>query len=236
MAAPSTAKLDKAMIEIFEAVVQGNQLTAGSALGRLQFQFNPKDYSLSRQAAWKLTPQKKASEPPEFNGNEPGTLSVEVFLDGTDSDVPRDVLGEVELLFTCLEPTADSKRNNRPLPPMVVFTWGTGPRFEGVVKSVNAAFSLFEGDGQPLRATVKLAIQEFKSAYGRQNPTSGSPRIRRSHTVVLGDSLMSIASTYYGAPTWWRAIAKTNQIHDPFELRPGTWLLVPPADEAKVLA
>ena len=49
--------------------------------------------------------------------------------------------------------------------------------------------------------------------------------------MVAGDSLASIAYREYGAPAYWRALAEANGIDDPLRLRPGTRLLVPPAEE-----
>src|SRR5207253_4703089 len=54
-------------------------------------------------------------------------------------------------------------------------------------------YTMFKPDGTPMRAICTLDVEEIPSEPGRQNPTSGGLAARRSHTVVAGDSLASIA-------------------------------------------
>ncbi len=75
-------------------------------------------------------------------------------------------------------------------------------------------------------------LQELPSETPKQNPTSGGLTARRTHTVVAGDSLPSIAYREYGHADVWRAVAEANGIDDPFRLTAGTALLLPPAEEA----
>lgn len=230
-----TAKLAKAELELCEPKQDGKQLKPGDAIATVRFGFNPKDYSVSLSGGWNFKPNKKSSEPPEFTGNQPRALSVDVFLDGTE-DEAVDVGATVDQLFAALQPTRRSMDAGSPFPPIVVFSWGEANRFVGVLQSVDASYTMFRADGTPLRATCKLKLQEFQVRPPRQNPTSGGRRARRSHTVVLGDSLPSIAHAEYGTPTLWRAVARANGIDDPWRLRLGAELLVPPPDEAKELA
>lgn len=241
MASIDSAKPDRAQLEICESKLDGGKLKAGDVMDTVHFDFNPKDFSVSLQAGWNFKPQKKSAETPEFTGNQPRAMTVEVFLDATDQELEKDrprkgdVSKDVELLFSCLQPTEKSLSEKKPLPPLVIFSWGKN-RFTGVVKSVNATYKMFDPQGVPLRASAKVSLQEFRSAFAKQNPTSGGLRARRSHEVVLGDTLMSVAYREYGNPTWWRALAHVNGIKDPFSLRPGTSLLVPPAEDAEVMS
>jgi nucleoid-associated protein YgaU len=57
----------------------------------------------------------------------------------------------------------------------------------------------------------------------------------RSHQVVMGDSLMSIAYQEYGDSALWRAIALANDIDDPLRLPTGLELRVPARDELNYL-
>ena len=47
------------------------------------------------------------------------------------------------------------------------------------------------------------------------------------HQVSVGETLDRIAAATYGDPTRWRLLAETNGVVDPFELAPGTVLMVP---------
>jgi nucleoid-associated protein YgaU len=79
-----------------------------------------------------------------------------------------------------------------------------------------------------------VSLEEFPGNPPPQNPTSGGPP-RRSHVLVAGESLATVAYDEYGQPGLWRAIARTNGISDPLRLRPGTSLLIPSADDAMAL-
>jgi nucleoid-associated protein YgaU len=58
----------------------------------------------------------------------------------------------------------------------------------------------------------------------------------RTHTVVEGDSLQSIAYAEYGNPGLWRAVAEVNGIDDPMRPPTGASLLLPSPEEAGALA
>ena len=142
----------------------------------------------------------------------------------------------IDALLATVKPTQKSTSAGTPFPPLVVFSWGAMQPFVGVVKSVTSTLTLFRPSGQPVRATCKVSMQEYPIDPAKQNPTSGALRSTRSHRVVLGDTLASIASAEYGAPAMWRAIAHVNELDDPFNLRLGRELLIPAPADAAALA
>jgi nucleoid-associated protein YgaU len=120
-----------------------------------------------------------------------------------------------------------------------MFEWGDNPAvtsFRGYVKQVQAKFLLFDGSGTPLRATANVTLEEVPIPPKKQNPTSGAIHGRRTHVVVSGDSLASIAWREYEDPTLWRGLAAFNDIDDPLRVRPGATILLPTADEARRLS
>jgi nucleoid-associated protein YgaU len=90
--------------------------------------------------------------------------------------------------------------------------------------------------GQPVRAEVSLSLEEVATPLPNQNPTSGALAQRRTHTMIEGDSLASIAFKEYRNPGKWRAIAEANGIDDPMRVRPGMELLIPDSVEADSLS
>jgi nucleoid-associated protein YgaU len=232
----ATTKFERAKLDLREPVPkQKKHFAPGSSLGVLEFDFNPKDYSMSLQGGWNFKPQKNSLEPPEFTGTQPRSLEVEMFLDATDQE-EGDVSASVATLMSAVRPTDKSKSSKTPFPPIVVFSWGAAKPFVGVVKQVSATFTMFRPSGQPVRATCKISMQEYDQAPQKTNPTSGALNSIRAHTVTLGDSLASIANVEYGTPTLWRAIASVNELEDPFNLRVGTELLLPAPADAAALA
>ncbi|MQA85094.1 MAG: LysM peptidoglycan-binding domain-containing protein [Streptosporangiales bacterium] len=203
---------------------------------RLEFTFNPKEYTIKRSAEWerKGTAGAKQSSPPEFKSSGPRQLDLEIFLDATDS-TQGDVTKDVETLFACVSPLDKAIASDKPKPPFVLFGWGQQVTFTAYVKTVSAKYTLFRPDGVPIRAVCTVNLEEMPNPEAKQNPTSGGLATVRGHTVMTGDSLASIAYQEYGDATMWRAIARANDIDDPLRLRPGTRLLVPQAREAAAL-
>jgi nucleoid-associated protein YgaU len=73
---------------------------------------------------------------------------------------------------------------------------------------------------------LTVAMKEFPQPAAKQNPTSGGTAGHRTHRVVAGDSLASIAYVEYGDPNGWRRLADANAIDDPLRVRDGTVLHV----------
>ena len=97
--------------------------------------------------------------------------------------------------------------------------------------------TLFRPDGPPGPGLVQgLDAGAGRRARGDRTRRRARCDATRAHTVVLGDSLASIANAEYGTPTMWRAIAIANGLEDPFNLRLGHELLLPTAADAAALA
>jgi hypothetical protein len=226
-----TGNRERCTLEVLEP--SGNPRKPGATIATLEFDFNPKDYSISMTANWKHEPS-KSPKPPEFTGIGPRELTFEMFFDKTHLD-DGDVSKDVETLFQCMVPTK-STQHSKPCPPFVNFLWGKKQLFTAYLKSASANYTLFRTDGTPVRAVCKVTLEEYKLAVPPQNPTSGGLAARRTRQVVAGDTLASIAYQEYGAPDMWRALAAANGIDDPLRVRPGQRLLVPAPEEAGALA
>ncbi|MPZ73807.1 MAG: peptidase M23 [Nitriliruptorales bacterium] len=196
--------------------------------GEVVFMFNPKEFSISKAAQWQRRDQAGAQRAtmPEFTGSQPGTLQLEVFLDKSEEADPS-VAADVQRLLDTVTPL-QSTLPNHGSPPWVVFGWGQFMSFVAVVKQVNARYTMFQSDGTPIRATCTLTLEEVPTdPPPRQNPTSGALAASRSHRMVDGDSLQSVAQREYGDVSRWRDLAAANGIDDPMRVMPGTELLIP---------
>jgi nucleoid-associated protein YgaU len=199
---------------------------SGSDIETIELPFNPKEWSITHAAEWKAETTKKSTPPPEFKGPKPASVTLEVFLD--ESEQPDgNVSKTVDKLRRLVAPDPSSVSKNTPSAPHVLFTWGEFITFKGYVESVAVTYTMFRGTGTPVRGTCKLAMKEFPPDPKRQNPTSGGTGGRRTHRVLAGDTLASVAHAEYGDPTRWRAIADANRIADPMRLPPGTLIQVP---------
>jgi nucleoid-associated protein YgaU len=125
-----------------------------------------------------------------------------------------------------------AQAQNAPQPATVTFQWGSGVSFAGAMSNLVVDYMMFSPSGKPVRATATVTIKALPATPAPTNPTSGGVSGRTSKQLSDGDSLASIAYKHYGDPNLWRAIAVANGIDDPARVPLGTWLLMPPRNEA----
>ncbi|MCV2395215.1 LysM peptidoglycan-binding domain-containing protein [Actinotalea sp. M2MS4P-6] len=199
---------------------------------RLPCLFNPAQLAISRSNSWRGDSMPGRGVPRlRYAGAQSGTMAVELFFDTTSdgSDVSTytgKILDLMEVDYTL--PGAD-EASGEGRPPYVTFHWGDLHSFKAVIHQLDLTFTYFSSTGTPLRATMNLVLRQYEksNAFGRQNPTSGTPDPHRVHRVQPGETLDRIAAKYYGDSTRWRALAVANGIEDPLALRPGALLSIP---------
>jgi hypothetical protein len=228
--------VERASLLIYEPPT-GDSTQPGGRLGEIKFQFNPSELSLSKSTSWIWTPAVSSEDggQPEFQGADPHSLSLQIFLDSTADPGASTVRESVELLFSCLEVTEPSISAKAPSPPWVRFHWGTFATvgFVAYVRDLAASYTVFSSSGNPIRATCRLTLQEIPQRTPGQNPTSGALTARKLHRLVAGDTLQSLAWREYGNVAAWRTLAEVNDIDDPMRLTLGTELLLPAAEEIR---
>ncbi|MEM7330549.1 MAG: hypothetical protein AAF490_00565 [Chloroflexota bacterium] len=209
--------------------------TVKDQLKPIYFRFNPKDYTIKKKAKYKgkgLNQYKNYNL--EFDTEiQPRQLTINSIWFDT-SETGKDVREYTDRLLNYVEVQAAvgqfQKSKAITQPPFVAFEWGTF-RFMAVVESVTLDFVYFKPDGTPLRAKASISFKEFKhrKLYARQNPTSGGGPHSQTWEVSSGDRLDTIAASVYGDATRWRLIADHNQLENPWNLKPGLQLQIPPA-------
>jgi nucleoid-associated protein YgaU len=230
----------------------GSALAAGLERARLegagavvQLALNPKQLTIRRQTQWQAAASRSMNGaqpasaargqsggavplghgPSQFTKSQPATLSMVVWFDQSfepDGDISDDI--DQLQNWTCPTERITQGRYN---PPRVTFTWGS-IQFVGHLSAVNITYKQFGIAGQPVRAEVRIDIQENPPAVPGTNPTSGGISGRRVHVFSAGDTLHSVAYREYGNPGHWRVLAEANNVDDPLRIAPGTALLIPP--------
>jgi len=200
--------------------------------GTVVFPYNPDSYTIRKEAEWCATPQPAADEggTPQFQGTKAQTMNVTILLDqfGVPPMPPE---ATIEILKRAMTPTPESQALNDAKPPTVMYGWGTNIIMkEAYITALEITYKRFLL-GTPVLAEVVVSLSAVPEVLPSTNPTSGGLATRRTHTVVEGDTLASIAFAEYRNPTKWRAIAVANDIDDPMRLRPGTTLVVPEIGE-----
>jgi nucleoid-associated protein YgaU len=107
------------------------------------------------------------------------------------------------------------------------FSWGVAMQYQVSLRRLAVTYDRFSPAGIPLAATANLQLQGFEVRYPPTNPSSGGPAGRAAHTVVAGENLIGLATTAYGTPHSWRAVAEANGLDDPLRLPPGRRLYLP---------
>jgi hypothetical protein len=192
---------------------------------------NPTEVSIQRGVTYTDMPVPGLQMPLlQFVKGEPDVLTCELFLDGTDNrdhTALGDALSVAERLNALrYYVTVDSSLH---APPVCTFSWGATSHITGVVTSMQERFTLFDEQGNILRARVTISIKSFAPVDQQArkiNPQS--PDRYKTHVVQEGDRLELIAADEYGDPSLWRTIASFNAIARPRLLVPGMVLQIPP--------
>lgn len=228
----AATKFERAYLQLYEPSRDATLHKPGAKLDRVEFQFNPRELTLAKQASWarEKAAGSAVSAAPQFLGPDPSTLNLEMFLDASEKH-DKSVVDTVDVLFRCCVPTAQSHDQDRGSPPWVIFRWGGITGFLSYIASVSARYTLFTPEGVPIRAVVAVVLKEIAGEPPRQNPTSGGLVPRRRHVMADGDTLAGLAYREYGRADLWRAVARANDIDDPFRIRTGTTILLPAVAE-----
>jgi hypothetical protein len=198
--------------------------------------FNPSEYTITKTNTWNFKQVKGKSLPPaSFGGGNPREIALSLMLD-VSLLKGKSVLDVTNKLFKMMDvPGGSGSGGSQSAPAFVTFRWGAVDTFKAVCTSLTVAYQLFQPNGVPIRADVKLQLKQAAeassassgSANKAQNPTTRGQQGLGLHTVQDGDSLPSIAFRAYGDATRWRAVAESNGIDNPFHLRRGQALMLP---------
>jgi hypothetical protein len=183
--------------------------------------FNPTDYGIDRGAYYAELVVPGLNTPIlQFVRGEAQTLSLVLFLDGSDLRQP------VSSALTALRQfvTINGELHS---PPVCLFQWGD-QSFQGVVTSLKEKFSLFDQDGNVIRATITLSLKSYVPADVQIRAIkASSPDRTRVRAVRDGETLAQLANEAYGNPKLWRPIADANGIDQPRLLQTGQTLQIP---------
>ncbi|MGK0274477.1 MAG: LysM repeat protein [Ilumatobacter sp.] len=201
--------------------------------GRVDCMFNPTTFSFSTSNSWQ-SDQVPGKDTPSmrYTGGGGGSFSLNLVFDttGTGKAVTAHTNKLLKLMDVDEKLAGYDAAKNNGRPPWVKFHWGTHLHsFKAVITSANVTFTYFSSEGLPLRANIDLSLEQYEAdaKWGPQNPTSGTPKPKRSHQVQVGETLDRIAARYFGDSTKWRDIATLNGIQDPLDLQPGRLLSIP---------
>ncbi len=168
--------------------------------------------------------QRQRGGRPEWVGNNPDTLSVDLLFDvtrseasdsggnGESKDQDRDVRRFTRKLARLLEPREDEGTNG-PEPRGLQFHWGN-LQFDGIVDRLDETLELFSSGGEPLRATVSLSMSGRDFFPGPEGEGEGSrgDSVGNPGVVKEGDTVQGLAAR---EGQRWKQKAEKNGIENP---------------------
>lgn len=215
------------------------QLVSDAPRIEISLSFNPDSYRVEHELQYAKLPIPGLQLPTvQFVNGRCSTMQVRLLVDADEEAQPiAEKLADLRKLVTI-----DGERH---APPVTTFFWGGAPPnipavasthkpavFRGVVVSLQEHFVLFNERGDPVRAWLDLKMIAVESPEQQRNAIAfQSPDRSRSWIVAHGDTLSSIAAAVYEDPTRWRPIARANGLERLRELRPGSELTIPAAEQ-----
>jgi len=187
--------------------------------------FNPTQLAFTRKNRYQNTKSVGASAPEtSYAGGDPDQVTLDLFFDGTGVLETADgVAARIEGLLQFARYQSDTHQ-----PYYLHAHWGRFD-FRGVLTQADVTYTLFDRGGLPLRATVKVTLQEVVAPQVRTaQEHANSPDLYQTWLVADGDRIDTIAFQVYGDSSWWRPLAAANRLRNPRVLDVGSVLLLPP--------
>jgi nucleoid-associated protein YgaU len=211
----TSSKLKKAYIQVLDA--QGKVKEEVSVL------FNPSEYTMEKSNEFASINIPGLESPMlQFSRGNMETLTMDLFFDSYEENKDvRDYTGKITDLLK-IDPKIHA-------PPVLKFVWGS-LNFTCVLSRVTKKFTLFRSDGKPVRATLTVTFNEYRTEISSRERHLESSDRTKTYVIKEGDSLWAIAAREYGDPAFWRPIADENRIENPRLLEIGKEISIPPLE------
>lgn len=195
--------------------------------------FNPTEYSVEEANSWEEQARERQKPELQFTAQALRKVTMELFLDTYERN--EDVRAHTGKLSNLMMVTTDDGNNGK-RPPKIKLSWGTADPnahnsifpFTCVLESLKQQFTLFTGDGKPVRAKLGASFKEYilPADQLNQQPQRNSFPVQ-TYTIRAGDTLSGIAAAVWKDPLKWRLLADANRIRNPRRIVPGETLVVP---------
>lgn len=231
----ATGKLEKMLILAYDTAKDAESGGTVEAKGRFEALINPETYTLEYKVKTADGQgQGTSGAQTKFEYTLPEALTFDFLFDNTGlidgKPKPDGVFDDVNAFRKLL--TAYQSSSHEPFHLKLV--WGN-LLFKGRAVEVGITYKLFNSDGQPIRAVVRVKFKgsiEEQKRIALQDPQSADLTHRR--TVKPGDTLPFMCFHVYGDPRHYLFVADFNQLDDFRRLTVGQPLLFPPLPRAQV--
>jgi nucleoid-associated protein YgaU len=189
--------------------------------------FNPEEYTVNRDLTYAQLAVPGLSAPVvQFVHGNAQTLEMELLVDSYEANEQAGAGSDVRMLTQRVVGLMDIAPSLH-APPPVIFSWGS-LSFTCVLQKCTQRFVLFRPDGVPLRARLQVTFSEFRNVEMEAREVKRETAdYTKTHMVLEGETLPTIAFKVYGDAERWRPIALRSGIEDPTALAVGQRLSVP---------
>ncbi len=116
-------------------------------------------------------------------------------------------------------------------PKYARFEWGEFS-YDCRIKNVEIEFTLFNNQGKPIRAFIRLTAKEVvPPERARLENRPNSPDMTHHRTVKAGDTIQLLTKEIYGDVKYYLAVANANNLLNFRNLKPGQELYFPPIEK-----
>jgi len=192
---------------------------------------NPEEYT--HNYAIKYTKSEAAGtagEALKFNVYGGETVSFTIWFDGTGAvpGSPKSDSTSIDQQIKDFRDAVFPYDGSTHGPNYLELTWGT-LLFKCVITTLDFTYTLFNPDGEPVRASCKATFRRYASVSDLEKlAANSSPDMSHLVTVKAGDTLPLLCHRIYGSSTPYTQVARVNGLSGFRALTPGTRLLFPP--------
>ena len=226
---PPGGKLEKMLILAYDSAKDAEDGGLSEAKERFEALINPETYTLEYKVKTSdAQGQGTSGAQPKFEYTMPEELTFDFLFDNTGliggNPQPDGVFDGVDAFRRLLI----EYRGESHEPYHLKLVWGN-LIFKGRAVEVGITYKLFNPDGQPIRAMVRV---KFKGSVEEQKRAAlefrQSPDLTRQRTVMPGDTLPFLCFQIYGDPRHYLQVAAFNQLDNFRSLPVGQSILFPP--------
>lgn len=195
---------------------------------------NPNSYNDEKGIRYSEEKAMESGNTPTYQGYDDELMHFEFTLDTTGALIDwKDsaaiaAMKPLSKLVENLEKTVYGYNGTTHEPPFLKIMWGT-LNYKGRLKKLNIEYILFNAEGQPIRAKIKLDIVKYvaQKTQNREKNRS-SPDLSHLVTVKAGDTLPMICLEIYKSAAYCAEVARVNNLTGFRNIAPGMQLLFPP--------
>lgn len=192
--------------------------------------FNPDSYSQSYQVEYKESESATGSTDTTliFKQARGGNMKLKLIADGTGVIKLPDNINTVDAYVKEIKDIVYTVNGDEHRPNYLKVEWGN-LSFICVCKSLDINYTLFDNDGNALRATIQLALSETIGFKAKAKEAKiNSPDLTHIRTVKAGDTLPVMSHRIYGDSSYYMEVARVNKLTSVHDIKPGDQIYFPP--------